>query len=208
MPENNATAYFDRAFADQRLMAILRGMSPAKTVALCEKAWEVGIDMIEVPIQSAAVLEAFHAAADAAAANGKSIGVGTVVTVEQVELAIEAGASFAVSPGLDREVVAACSAGGLPLLPGVATASEIQAAHRLKLVWLKAFPAAQLGAGWITAQLGPFPWARFVATGGVDADNARNFLDAGARVVAVGSALADDSQLGKLAALGVRGASS
>ena len=88
---------------------------------------------------------------------------------------------------------------GLPVMPGVATSSEIQAARRLGLVWLKAFPVAQLGSAWVRAQLAPFPEARFVATGGVDADNAREFLDAGARVAAIGSALADDNQLAKLA---------
>jgi Entner-Doudoroff aldolase len=122
-----------------------------------------------------------------------------VIDVAQVELAARLGAAFAVSPGLDAEIAEACATNGLPVMPGVATSSEIQAARRLGLVWLKAFPVAQLGSAWVRAQLAPFPEARFVATGGVDADNAREFLDAGARVAAIGSALADDNQLAKLA---------
>ena len=202
------SAYFDAAFEQQRLMAILRGLPPKETVALCERAWEAGIAVVEVPIQSAAGMESFRAATAAAAANGRYVGVGTVVDAEQVDFAVRSGAAFAVSPGLDPEVAAACAAAGLPLLPGVATSSEIQAARRLGFLWLKAFPAAQLGSGWIKAQLAPFPEARFVATGGVDADNALEFLDAGARVAAIGSALADGNQLGRLAALAVRGARS
>ena len=71
----------------------------------------------------------------------------------------------------------------------------------LGLTWLKAFPASLLGTGWFRAMAGPFPGARFVATGGMDATNARAFLDAGVRAVAVGSALEDPAQLQALAKL-------
>lgn len=196
-----STAYFDHAFAQTRVMAILRGLGPAETVDLCERAWDAGIDTVEIPIQSPDAVASFRAAAAAAAVRGRSIGVGTVVELEQVDLAARSGAAFVVTPGLDAEIAAACASAGLPLLPGVATASEIGAARKLGFVWLKAFPVAQLGPGWISAQLAPFPWARFVATGGVEAGNAATFLNAGARVVAVGSALTDASQVRALAAL-------
>jgi len=97
--------------------------------------------------------------------------------------------------------VRASHAAGLPALPGVATATEAQHALGEGLTWLKAFPASVLGTGWFPAMRGPFPQARFVATGGMDSSNARAFLDAGARVVAVGSALEDEAQLPALAAL-------
>ena len=90
---------------------------------------------------------------------------------------------------------------GLPTLPGVATASDIQRCARLGLGWLKAFPATTLGPGWIAAMRGPFPDVRFVATGGVTVANAAGFLSAGARAVALGSALADPAQLDGLARL-------
>lgn len=201
MTSDASTAYFDDVFAEQRLMAILRGLSPSETLGLCEKAWQAGVDVVEVPIQSADGVESLRAAIDAGRARGRDVGAGTVVDGEQVELAARHGAAFAVSPGLDADVVAACRAAGLPVLPGVATASEIQGARRLGLTWLKAFPAAELTPGWVKAQLAPFPWARFVATGGIDADNAAAFLSAGARVAAVGSALYDEEQLGRLAAV-------
>jgi 2-dehydro-3-deoxyphosphogluconate aldolase/(4S)-4-hydroxy-2-oxoglutarate aldolase len=67
---------------------------------------------------------------------------------------------------------------GLPHLPGVATPTEVQRAPAAGFGWLKAFPAAQLGAGWITAMHGPFPEARCVATGGIDLSNAAGFLSA------------------------------
>lgn len=92
----------------------------------------------------------------------------------------------------------------MPPLPGVATASEVQAAMKDGLTWLKAFPAALLGPAWFTAMAGPFPGANFVATGGMDASNAGEFLDKGVQVVAVGSALADPAQLPRLAELARR----
>ncbi|MFH8252281.1 2-dehydro-3-deoxyphosphogluconate aldolase, partial [Microbacterium sp. B2969] len=86
-------------------------------------------------------------------------------------------------------------------LPGVATPTEVQLALSLGLTWLKAFPATWLGTSWFRHIRGPFPQATFVATGGIDASNAAEFLDAGVRVVAVGSALEDASQLDRIAAL-------
>lgn len=171
------------------VMGILRGFDPDRTVELCELVWASGVDAVEVPIQDARSRASFLAAADRARGLGRSVGVGTVIDTQQVSWAVTAGASFAVSPGFDPAISAAAAEAGLPLVPGVATASEIQAARAAGHRWLKAFPAAQLGSGWITAQLAPFPDVRFVATGGIDADSAAEFLAAGARVVALGSAI-------------------
>jgi 2-keto-3-deoxy-6-phosphogluconate aldolase len=98
-------------------------------------------------------------------------------------------------------VVRAAQDAGIPIFPGVATPSEVQLAVSLGLAWLKAFPATWLGSGWFRHIRGPFPQMRFVATGGPDASNVDEFLDAGVRVAAVGSALEDASQLERLAAL-------
>jgi 2-dehydro-3-deoxyphosphogluconate aldolase/(4S)-4-hydroxy-2-oxoglutarate aldolase len=89
----------------------------------------------------------------------------------------------------------------MPHLPGVATASEIQRALAAGFVWLKAFPATALGPAWFRAMRGPFPTVRLVATGGIDAHNAQEYLSAGALVVAVGSALSDPAQVDLLASL-------
>ena len=90
---------------------------------------------------------------------------------------------------------------GMAHLPGVATASEVQKAAALGLRWLKAFPAAQLTPAWFTAMLAPFPDVCFVATGGIDAYNAGGFIAAGAKIVAVGSALNDANQVELLSSL-------
>jgi Entner-Doudoroff aldolase len=194
-------AQFSALFSGAPLMAILRGMGVERSLAVATTAWDLGIDVVELPIQTPTDLEALRAVAEAAAERGKVVGAGTVVSVEHVRQAADAGARFTVSPGFDPEVVRASSDAGLPAMPGVATASEVQLALKEGLTWLKAFPASVLGTGWITAMHGPFPQAIFVTTGGMNAANAGEYLHAGARVVAVGSALEDPSQLPSLAAL-------
>jgi len=192
---------FEELFGSTRLMAILRGMGVERSLAVSNTAWDLGIDVIELPIQTADDLEALRVVAAAGRERGKVVGAGTVVSAEHVAQALSAGAAFTVSPGLDLDVVRASHDAGLISLPGIATASEVQSALTAGLTWLKAFPASVLGTEWLTAMNAPFPQARFVTTGGMNAANAGEYLDAGASVVAVGSALEDPAQLPQLAAL-------
>jgi Entner-Doudoroff aldolase len=179
----------------------LRGQG-AETVELCRRAGSAGIDLVEVPVQSPDDLAVLRDAVVEGRAAGRLVGAGTVVTVELVEQAVEAGAAFTVAPGLDEEVLRASRAAGLPHLPGVATATEVHRALQLGATWLKAFPAAALGPAWFTAMRGPFPQARFVATGGVAPANAAEFLAAGAAAASLGSAFAaaDPAEIGRLLA--------
>lgn len=195
------TEWFDAAFAGSPLMAILRGMGVERSTALASTAWDLGLDHVEVPLQTEEDERALREVVRLGAERGKVVGAGTILRVEQVAAAHAAGAAYLVAPGLDPAVVRAAQEAGIPILPGVATPSEVQLAVSLGLTWLKAFPASWLGSGWFRLVRGPFPEVRFVATGGMDAANAAEFLDAGVRVVAVGSALEDAAQLEKLAAL-------
>ncbi|WP_309127284.1 bifunctional 4-hydroxy-2-oxoglutarate aldolase/2-dehydro-3-deoxy-phosphogluconate aldolase [Microbacterium sp.] len=192
---------FEQLFGGAPLMAILRGMGAERSLAVSITAWDLGIDVVELPIQTEEDIEALRVVAAAGKERGKIVGAGTVVSAEHVAQAASAGAAFTVSPGLDLEVVRASHDAGLLSIPGVATASEVQLAMKAGLTWLKAFPASVLGTQWLTAMRGPFPQARFVTTGGMSAANAGEYLSAGARVVAVGSALEDPAQLPLLAGL-------
>lgn len=185
-----AAAEFFDAQLRRRVMVILRGTGAA-TVGLCERAWSAGVELVEVPVQSENDLVALRVAVAAGASHGRVVGAGTIVTVELVDAVADAGAAFTVAPGLDPAIAAASLAHGLPHLPGVATATDVHNAQRLEMPWQKAFPASVLGPAWIRALLGPFPAARFVATGGIHVDNARDFLDAGCRAVALGASFAD-----------------
>lgn len=191
----------DELFANQPIMAILRNMDPERSVRLARTAWQLGISLVEVPIQTPDAVPSLEAVLTAGREDGRPVGAGTVTSVDQVELCEELGAAFTVAPGLDADVLAASDRVGVPHLPGVATATEVQHAVRLGCTWVKAFPASLLGKGFFPAMAGPFPQVKFVATGGMSARNAREFLDAGVRCVAVGSALEDEQQLPLLADL-------
>jgi 2-dehydro-3-deoxyphosphogluconate aldolase/(4S)-4-hydroxy-2-oxoglutarate aldolase len=174
-------------FLDGRpLLAILRGVPAGRAVELAQSVWDTGIGAVEVPIQTADALAALAAVARAAADRGERVGAGTVITVEQVARARDAGAAFTVAPGFDPEILDASRAAGMPHLPGVATPTDVQHAVKAGCRWLKAFPASSLGPRWLRELHGPFPHVCFVATGGIDAGNARAFLDAGARSLGVG----------------------
>ena len=189
----------EQIFAGAPLMAILRHQSVERAVELSTTAWDLGIDSVEIPLQSDTDIEGLRAVAELARSRGKIVGAGTIIDPAQVPVAVAAGAGFLVSPGFDPAVVRAAQDAGIPIVPGVATPSEVQLALSVGLTWLKAFPAQWLGVDWFRHIRGPFPQAKFIATGGMDAGNARAFLDAGVRVVAVGSALEDPAQLPRLA---------
>ncbi|MFE8977737.1 bifunctional 4-hydroxy-2-oxoglutarate aldolase/2-dehydro-3-deoxy-phosphogluconate aldolase [Streptomyces cyaneofuscatus] len=117
---------------------------------------------------------------------GLVVGAGTVVTAEQAERAVAAGARFVVSPGFDADVVAVCRRHGVPVVPGVATATELMKALRAGSHTVKLFPAEPLGGiRMIQALAAPFPQARFVPTGSVGPVQMPAYL-AHPSVVAVG----------------------
>ena len=105
------------------------------------------------------------------------IGAGTVLHIDQAKRAADAGASFFVSPGFDPKLVEFCLMHEYPVIPGVATASEIQVAYATGLRVLKFFPATLLGGvKMIKALTAPFQKLRFVPTGGISKENIREFL--------------------------------
>jgi 2-dehydro-3-deoxyphosphogluconate aldolase / (4S)-4-hydroxy-2-oxoglutarate aldolase len=105
------------------------------------------------------------------------VGAGTLRSAADVRAARDAGCLFGVSPGYTAEIGAACRDAALPLLPGVATASEVMAANADGLSFLKFFPAtAAGGASLLRALAGPFPDVVFCPTGGITVETAPQFL--------------------------------
>lgn len=189
---------FDELFTATPIMLILRNLPFEQTLKICEQAWGLGVRAVEIPLQSDAAYETLRRVAERARARNRVVGAGTVLTPTAVDSAIEAGAEFIVSPGFDEEVWEACSARGIPHLPGVATGSDITRAVRSGAIWLKAFPARELGSGWIAAMHGPFPDVKFVATGGMSNVNADEFIKAGAAAVSLGTAAADPREIERI----------
>lgn len=185
--------WFANAFFRVPVIAVLRGLTPAEAVRSATRAWDAGVEHVEVTIETPEAVPSLAAVAGAAAERGVAVGAGTIICIEQLDAAASANASFTVSPGLDEAVIQESIRRGLPHLPGVATPSEILRAKALGLTWLKAFPASLLGPEWIRAMKGPFPDVQFVGTGGMKAVTARNYLSAGLSVVGLSSDFSSDT---------------
>jgi 2-dehydro-3-deoxyphosphogluconate aldolase/(4S)-4-hydroxy-2-oxoglutarate aldolase len=133
-----------------------------------------GVECFEIPLRTARAAEAINRMSKVP---GIVPGAGTVLSVEQVKIALDNGAQFIVSPGVDIEVIEYCVRHGIPAFPGVATATDIQACLRRGLTMLKLFPAGQLGGPeYIKAVGTPFPGVSYIAVGGVNGDNLREYL--------------------------------
>ncbi len=114
------------------------------------------------------------------------VGAGTVLTTKQVDEAMEAGAEFIVSPGINPKVVKYCQEKNIPILPGCITPTEIEMALECGLTTLKFFPAAQYGGlKTINALCAPYHMVKFMPTGGVTLENVAEFL-ANKNIVACG----------------------
>lgn len=142
-----------------------------------------GLSSIEITLRTPNALAAIRALA----ADGESVvGAGTVLTTAQAQEAVRAGASFIVSPGVSTKVVTWCRDAGIPVFPGVATPTDIQAALELGIDVVKFFPAdINGGVPAIRALAAPFAGVRFVPTGGVSIQNLASYLEHPA-VLAVG----------------------
>jgi len=142
-----------------------------------------GLPVAEVTLRTSAALDVIRALA---VRRDLLVGAGTVTSIDQVDAAVDAGAQFVVSPGLDAEVVRHCMARGIAVLPGVATATEVQAALRLDVAVVKLFPAEVVGGlALVRALSAPFPDVRFVPTGGITPQSAAGYLGCPA-VAAIG----------------------
>jgi 2-dehydro-3-deoxyphosphogluconate aldolase/(4S)-4-hydroxy-2-oxoglutarate aldolase len=127
-----------------------------------------------------------EAIARAAAGGTAWVGAGTVLSAAEACSAMDAGASFIVTPVVVAEVVAACRARGVPCICGAQTATEAFTAHQAGAEFVKIFPARLGGPAFLRDILAPLPFLKLVPTGGIDPDNAGAYLAAGA--VAVGAA--------------------
>ena len=170
-----------------RLIGIVRLDDLEAAVASATCAIEAGLKAVEVtftlPSAARAIESLRHEHPSAL------IGAGTVRTRAELEAAADAGAEFVVAPGLNPDLVEAARRLGLLMIPGVFTASEVDAALRLGIGLLKLFPAEPLGLTYMASLLQPFPAARLIPTGGITPLNAAAYLDAGAAAVAMGSSL-------------------
>jgi len=169
----NASLVLERLAAIRIIPVIViddAGVAPDLAAALTAG----GIGCAEITLRTPAGLQALASVNEVP---GFLAGAGTVITVDQVDRCVDAGAQFLVSPGFDDDVVARAQHHDVAILPGVATATEIQRALRAGIDVLKFFPADRLGGlDTIAALAAPFTGVRFVPSGGVSASNAADYL--------------------------------
>lgn len=152
-----------------------------------------GLPVLEVTLRTPAALAVIR---EMARVPGGHVGAGTVLTPDDAKRAKEAGASFAVSPGLTETLARACAEIELPLLPGAVTASEVMRAMELGYSMLKFFPAeAAGGAKSLKSLAGPLPQVSFCPTGGITLANAPDYLALPNVVCAGGSWIAPDTDV-------------
>lgn len=158
----------------------------AKAVPVAEALVQGGLPIIEITMRTPAAADAI--AAIGANVPGAYVGAGTVLSGAQAHTIVGAGAKYIVSPGLHDDVVNAANELGVPVIPGVATASEAQHAWNLGLRKLKFFPAGQAGGVGMLKALGAvFRDVSFVPTGGVSAKNLADYLQLPSVVACGGS---------------------
>ena len=168
------TATIDAIMRTVPVIPVIVIDDPADAVPLAEALVAGGLPVLEVTLRTPAALDAIRAMA---AVPGAIVGAGTVISADQLDQAIEAGAAFVVSPGLTEPVARAAIAGGVPFLPGVATAGDIMRGLDLGLDRFKFFPAVPAGGlPALKALAAPFGQCRFCPTGGIGRDNAAEWL--------------------------------
>jgi 2-dehydro-3-deoxyphosphogluconate aldolase/(4S)-4-hydroxy-2-oxoglutarate aldolase len=180
------------ALATTRVMAILRAENASRAEAVVDVLLEHGIRSLELTLTTAGALDVVARLA-ARVPEGTDVGVGTVLTADGVDRAVDAGARFVVSPSVDVAVIEAAARHGIASYPGAFTPTEISTAWNAGATAVKLFPAGSLGPAYLRAVRAPLPDVPVVPTGGVAVDDAGAWLAAGAVAVGVGSPLVGDA---------------
>ncbi|MDQ3405191.1 MAG: bifunctional 4-hydroxy-2-oxoglutarate aldolase/2-dehydro-3-deoxy-phosphogluconate aldolase [Actinomycetota bacterium] len=187
------------------VIAILRASSAKRFAEVTETLCAAGIRAVEFTLTTPGALEALRECAGTSAEF--ALGAGTVLSSDEARQAVDAGASYLISPAVCLDVVAEARSLGVLALPGAYTPSEILSAWRAGATMVKLFPAGTGGLPYFTAVRAPLPRIPLVPTGGIGLDDAAAYLAAGARAVGMGGALIGDAcEDGDLAALRGRAA--
>ncbi|KUO03010.1 bifunctional 4-hydroxy-2-oxoglutarate aldolase/2-dehydro-3-deoxy-phosphogluconate aldolase [Streptomyces caeruleatus] len=171
-----------------RVMAILRSADASGLPAVARALASGGITCLEITLTTAGALDAL-AAVRAELGPDVAVGAGTVITGGQARDALAAGAEFLVAPVVDTAVVRNAADGGIPCYPGAWTPTEVSQAWQAGAAAVKLFPAGTGGPAHLRHLRAPLPDIPLVAVGGVGIDQARDYLDAGAYAVGIGSPL-------------------
>ncbi len=175
--------------ADNTIIAIVRSSHPIDLPQLVASYAKGGVTTIEITMNTPGALAAVQQIAETLPE--VQIGVGTVRNTGEAGQAIEHGAQYLVTPIMDPEIIEIAHKNDIPVVMGAFSPTEIYNAHQYGADFIKLFPAGNLGVSYMKAALAPMPPMRMVPTGGINLDNAQEWLKAGATGLGVGSSLVD-----------------
>jgi 2-dehydro-3-deoxyphosphogluconate aldolase / (4S)-4-hydroxy-2-oxoglutarate aldolase len=172
----------------EKVVAIFRNIPFERLLPQVDLLVENGFNIMEVTLDSPSALKSIY---ELKKRYDKHInlGAGTVMNAEDVIRVNDIGAEFIISPHVDVEVIKATKELGLTSIPGAFTPTEVATAHKYGADMIKVFPASTLGSTYIKNLKGPFSSIDFMATGGINEHNAKEFLESGYMSLGVGSSL-------------------
>jgi 2-dehydro-3-deoxyphosphogluconate aldolase / (4S)-4-hydroxy-2-oxoglutarate aldolase len=188
------------------LVPVVRAPSANLAVAAVEAILEGGISVFEITLTVPGAVQVIESLVKRFGARAV-FGAGTVLTPDQADACIDAGAEFVVSPGFDAPTVELVLKKSIPCMPGALTPTEVITAWKAGVDMVKIFPCSAMGgAKYLKALKGPLPQVKMLPTGGVNASTAHEYLAAGAAALGIGSELVDASALaaGKLELITMR----
>lgn len=191
---------FIKEFLESKVIVVCRGIAQDEIVKVATALYDGGIRFMEVPFNQAdpstfAATAAKIKAVKEALGGKMHVGAGTVITMEQFELAKAAGAEIIVSPTLEEDIITATKAAGLVSMPGCTTPSEMTKAHKLGADLIKLFPASMVNMKVIKEIRVPLNHLPLVCFGGVSAENIQEVLATGVVGVGVASSVLDKQAL-------------
>ena len=179
---------------EHKIIAIVRGVAPDSMIKIANALYEGGVRLVEVTFNQKDPSTWFQTAEAIRTIREEMgdkmlVGAGTVTSPELVQMAADAGAMYIISPDTDVEVIKKTRELGLVSMPGAYTATEAKQAHMAGADFVKLFPCIEGAPAYLKAICAPFNHIKFLAVGGVNADNAATFLQHGAVGLGVGSCL-------------------
>lgn len=179
-----------------KIIVIMRGYTQEQLINAVEAMWKGGIRLVEVTFDQSGVISdeitALNIRELVKSFEGRvRIGAGTVLNEKQVELAFEAGAEFIISPDSYEGVIRKTRELGMVSIPGAFTPTEAANAHRYGADFVKLFPNSEVEISYLKALSAPLSHIKFLAVGGVGANNMLEYLTAGAKGIGVATAILD-----------------
>ncbi|MFL6082141.1 MAG: bifunctional 4-hydroxy-2-oxoglutarate aldolase/2-dehydro-3-deoxy-phosphogluconate aldolase [Mycobacterium sp.] len=173
-----------QVIAEDRAVTVVRAPQPFDVGSLVTALATGGLRAVELTLTTPDILARLGGAS---IDDGAVIGVGTVLTAEDAEAAIDAGARFLVTPAVREAVAGVAAARNVPVIMGAYTPTEVMAAVDLGAAAVKIFPARTGGPDYVRDLRGPFPGVALIPSGGISAGNAASYLAAGATAVTAGT---------------------